>query len=115
MNRTANEPTEHRVPVGQHTSSGYSEWKSFRGAKVGDVPCIMDDSEEFGRYRTYTLYFTPDEGYRIHEMETIRHGSMERRPGQRAAELEEVGCRLFSEEELRKERPKVADLILERL
>jgi hypothetical protein len=114
MNRDTEELIEHTVPVGPHTSSGYPEWRTFRGTKIGTVPCIMEDSKDFGRTRTYTLYLTPDEGLRIHEMETIRRGSMERRPGQRAAELEEGGCWVFSEEELRRERPEVAELILER-
>jgi hypothetical protein len=60
MNRDANEPTEQRVLVGPHTSSGYREWKSFYGAEVRQVPVILSDSEEHGRTRYYTLYSSLD-------------------------------------------------------
>jgi hypothetical protein len=33
---------------------------------------------------------------------------MERQPGQRAAEVQKVSARLFTEEELRRERPEIA-------
>jgi hypothetical protein len=112
MNRDANEPTEQRVPVGPHTPSGYREWKSFYGAEVRRVPVILSDSEEHGRSRYYTLYSTPNEGYLIHELETVRRGRMQREPGQSPAELQEVGCRLYSEEELRSEHPEIAERLL---
>ena len=74
----------------------------------------MEESEDFGRTRWYTLFSTPDEGLKIHEQETVRRGSMERQPGQPSAELEEVGARLFTEEELRQERPEIVSFVLER-
>jgi hypothetical protein len=112
MNKDANEPTEQRVPVGPHTPSGYREWKSFYGAEVRQVPLILSDLEEHGRTRYYTLYSTPNEGYIIHELEVVRIGRMEGQPGQSPAELHEVGCRLYSEEELRRELPEIVERLL---
>jgi hypothetical protein len=106
VNGDASEPTEQRVPVGPHTSSGYREWKSFYGTEVRQVPVILSDSEEHGKTRYYTLYSTPNEGYLIHETEVVRRGRMERQLGQSPAEVQEVGCRLYSEEELLKRAPR---------
>ena len=72
------------------------------------VPAVLEYREDFDRTRHYTLYETPDEGLKVYELETVRHGSMERQPGQRSAEVREVAARLFTEEELRRERPEIA-------
>ncbi len=76
------------------------------------VPAILEYRDDFDRTRHYTLYETPDEGLKVYELETVREGSMERQPGQRAAELREVAGRLFTAEELRKERPEIAHHLL---
>lgn len=73
----------------------------------------MEDTGEFNRTRWYTLYSTP-EGLKIHEHETVVRGSIERQPGQRSAELEEVGARLFTEDELQQERPETVEFLLDR-
>ena len=115
MQEGAKEPTEFRVPVGEYGSGGYPEHVSFRGTQVREVPVIMEDEEDRGRDRTYTIYSTPDDGLRIHEHETVREGSYARRPGQRAAEIKEVSSRLFTEAELRQERGEaLAEMILDR-
>lgn len=108
MSEGTNEPTEIRVRVGDFESGGRVEYVSFRGTELKRVPAVMEYHEEFGRTRHYTLYETPNQGLKIHELETVRRGSEVRRPGQRAAEVREVVARLFTEEELRRERPEIA-------
>lgn len=113
MSEDAKEPTEVRVRVGDFQSSGRVEYVSFRGTELKSmVPMVMEYHEEFGRTRHYTLYETPDEGFKIHELETVRLGSEVRQPGQRSAEVREVAARLFTEEELRQERPEIARYFL---
>lgn len=115
MKEGAKGPTEVRVPVGEYGPGGYPEYVSFRGTQVREVPVIMEDEENHGRDRTYTIYSTPDKGLRVHEHETVREGSYTRRPGQRAAEIKEVSSRLFTEAELRQERGEaLAEMVLDR-
>lgn len=109
MGEGANEPIEITVRVGNFESGGPVEYVSFRGTELKSmVPAILEYTEEFDRTRHYTLYETPDEGLKIYELETVRQGSMERQPGQRAAEVREVAGRLFTQDELRQERPEIA-------
>lgn len=85
-----------------------TEYVSFRGTELKRIPAILEYREDFDWTRHYTLYETPDEGLKVYELETVREGSMERQPGQRAAEVREVSGRLFTEDELRQERPEIA-------
>lgn len=108
MSEGMDEYAEIGVRVGDLEYAARTEYVSFRGAELKRVPAVMEWREDFDRTRHYTLYETPDEGLKVHELETVREGSMERQPGQRAAEVREVAGRLFTEEELRQERPEVA-------
>ncbi len=112
MSEGVNEPIEIRVRVGNLGSVAGTEYVSFRGTELKRVPAILEYRDDFDRTRHYTLYETPDEGLKVYELETVREGSMERQPGQRAAELREVAGRLFTAEELRKERPEIAHHLL---
>ncbi len=109
MGEGAREPTEIRVRVGNFEAGGRGEYVSFRGTELKrGVPAVLEYTEEFGRTRHYTLYETPDEGLKVYELETVRLGSEVRQPGQRPAEVQEVAALLFTEGELRRERPEIA-------
>jgi hypothetical protein len=108
MSEGTNEPTEITVPVGDYGPGGYPDYVTFRGTEIRRVPAVLEYRDDFDRTRHYTLYETPGEGLKIHELETIREGSMERQPGQRSAAVGEVAGRLFTEGELRRERPEIA-------
>ncbi len=109
VSEDTNEPTEITVRVGDFESGGRVEYVSFRGTELrSTVPMPLEYREDFDRTRHYTLYETPDEGLKVHELETVRLGSMVRQPGQRSAEVREIAARLFTKEELHRERPEIA-------
>lgn len=108
MSGGANEYAEIGVRVGELGYAARMEYVSFRGAELSRVPVVMESRPDFERIRHYTLYETPDEGSKVYELETVREGSMERQLGQPPAEVREVSGRLFTEEELRRERPEIA-------
>ena len=112
MSGGAKEYAEIGVRVGDLEHAARTEYVTFRGSELGRVPAVMERREDFDRTRHYTLSETPDEGLKVHELETVREGSMERRPGQRSAEMREVSGRLFTEGELRRERPEIARRLL---
>lgn len=108
------EPAEITVRVGNHGPGGYPDYVTFLGTEIRQIPVTVEESEEFERTRWYTVFSTPEEGLKVHEQETVRLGSMERPPGQRSAEVREVAARLFTEDELRQERPEIVRFVLER-
>lgn len=112
MSEGANEPIEIRVRVGDLEYVARTEYVSFRGTELRRISAVMESRPDFQRTRHYTLYETPDEGLKVHELETVREGSMEGQPGQPPAEVRKVAGRLFTEEDLRHERPEIAQNLL---
>lgn len=114
MSEGTNKLTKIRVSVCDYGTGGYPEYMSIQRTAIKQVPPIIEDSEEFRRHRERTLCTTVYEELTIYEHETVRQGSMARRSGQRAAELQEVGARLFIAEELYRERPEIVRFVLEK-
>lgn len=108
MSEGANDHAEIGIRVGDLEYPARTEYVSFRGTELKRVAAIMERRPDFERTRHYTLYETPDEGLKVHELEAVREGSMERQLGQPPAELRELAGRLFTEEELRQDRPEIA-------
>lgn len=102
-------------------SEGYStlhvkvgaELVSFTGKELIRAPGALSERAEDQRGQDFTLYETPDEGRKLHVQEWRIRGSIERRPGESAAEIERTGT-LYSEEEAKQKFPQVFEELLKR-
>jgi hypothetical protein len=87
-------------------------WAEFVGKEVGRIPGILDQSEKETRHGFFTLYETPDEGYRLYAVEsTIEASDDVRREGRRAVGGA-TSRALYSEEEARRKYPELFDRLL---
>jgi hypothetical protein len=102
-------------------SQGYStlnvkvgaEFVSFTGKELIHVPGAVSESVEEQRGQDFALYETPHEGRKLHVQDWRIKGSIERRPGESAAEIERTGT-LYSEEEARQKYPVIFEELLRR-
>jgi hypothetical protein len=87
-------------------------WAEFAGKEVGRASWVLGHGEEGMGVGAFTLYETPDEGYKLYAVEsTIEAADVVRRPEQRAAGGA-TNRALYSEEEARRKYPELFDRLL---
>jgi hypothetical protein len=89
-------------------------WEEFLGREVSQIvvrsyPSVGETMDQF-----FTLYKTPDEGYKVYVVESLTNAPDDiRRPGQSAAEIA-VTRALYSEEAVQLDYPNILEKLLER-
>ena len=94
------------------------EYITFTGEELSQGTEIVSQSEEEQRGADYILYRTPREGYKLYLrewlIEGMTEGSLQRRPGERSAEIKVIRRVLYSEEEAKRKHPEIFKALLER-
>jgi len=94
-------------PTPEHQTS----WVEFIGRQVGHTLPESSVGEDEMRVKNYTLYETPNEGYKLYVVDSVSTLDTVRQPGQGAAEGE-TRRTLYSEEEGKQKYPGVFDRII---